>query len=641
MRILLINDHLGDVGGAERSVALTQALLEANGHTVALFGAAAGESAGSFFSRWFSLYYYLKARRILADFCPAVVHANSVSRILSPSVLWAAKQAGIPVVMTIRDPHIFCAKSWGLTKQRELCPKFSLWCLTRCLGEHSGFRAALVYLVKYLKVALHRPLIRHCCALFIAPSQAIRTLLFRNLGVDEQSCFYLPNFIAAVETEAVPREPAGFLFVGRISREKGVDLALRAVAQLVKEPEFNSLSLDVVGDGPALTELKELAVELGISRRVTFHGRLTGRKLSLCYLKAVSILMPSLWLENNPRVALEAFAHGRPVIASRLGGYPDLITDGENGYLFTPGSAAELAERMAQLCRHPAEADRLGANALRLAETEFTPKKHYEGLMAIYALAAHPKESGKTLVPFLTVLIAFLIVALGGYFLYEEYNAPKAALQIEGETYPVSASGEISIYADPILDRLRGAVNAAPKDKRALWDLAKSISALLDAKTPQPPELLVEEFLVLSNILKLDDNDSEALRWLANSTFRRQLYPEAVQYYRRYLAVDPKDTKARTQYGIALVFLGFHKLAIAEFDQALAGSPDNFEALAYKAVALTALDRKEEAQAAADLATAKAPSPEDRARIAAFILMANSKELPQEAASAAPSALPK
>lgn len=392
MRVLLVNDRLDLEGGAERSMRLTKVLLEEHGHTVELFGSDHGEDLSSYWSRWYSGHFQRKMEQLLDEFKPDLVHANSVSRIISPSPLLAAKRRSIPVLMTLRDPHLCCARSWGITHGGEVCPKFSYRCLFRCQGDSSlplGF-------IKYLKVSLHRSILSSCCAHFIAPSRALRQMAIRNLGITPESISYLPNFIVVNQTTAGNKvEPlvGRLLIVARLGREKGIATAIRALDTVLKKAPHLPLKLMIAGAGPARTELHRLSVHLGVSERVEFLGRLNSERVRQEFQLAQTAIIPSLWFENNPRVGLEAMQYERPLIVSDRGGLPELIENEISGLSFPANDSDALAVCLRQIVQNPDWAATLGRAGYVRLQRLFGPTQHYSGLIAIYNKLANSSNS--------------------------------------------------------------------------------------------------------------------------------------------------------------------------------------------------------------------------------------------------------
>lgn len=147
------------------------------------------------------------------------------------------------------------------------------------------------------------------------------------------------------------------LFVGRLAVEKNIDVLIRALALI--DPELN-VHLEIVGDGEQRTMLRDLVTELGLDEKVTFHGHVSDEQLHRLYLHADLFCQPGT-AELQSLVSLEAMSASQPVVLANALALPHLVTDGENGYLFTPGDAQDLAEKItAVLTASPAERARMG-----------------------------------------------------------------------------------------------------------------------------------------------------------------------------------------------------------------------------------------------------------------------------------------
>ena len=180
------------------------------------------------------------------------------------------------------------------------------------------------------------------------------------VGVHAISCGinadnYSPNF--------APRTENRILFVGRVTGEKQIDVLLQAVALL--DPELKA-RLEIVGGGDQRRNLEHLADTLGIRDRVTFTGYVTDDELRAAYSRATVFAMPSI-AELQSIATMEAMASGLPVVGANAMALPHLIHDNENGYLFRPGSAQDLADKLTKVLAAPAhELEALKRDSIRL-----------------------------------------------------------------------------------------------------------------------------------------------------------------------------------------------------------------------------------------------------------------------------------
>lgn len=189
-----------------------------------------------------------------------------------------------------------------------------------------------------------------------------------------------PNFVDVPLPGQVQRQ--GFLFVGRLSKEKGVGTLAAASAGLAAVERVS-----VIGDGP------ESGVFGGISG-VELLGARDANGVLESMTKALALIIPSIWYENFPRTLVESFACGLPVIASRLGALETLIDDGINGLLFTPGDASDLAAKMNWAAANPQAMSAMGQEARRKYERLWTGDRNYDQLMVIYRDAIASRKMG-------------------------------------------------------------------------------------------------------------------------------------------------------------------------------------------------------------------------------------------------------
>lgn len=172
----------------------------------------------------------------------------------------------------------------------------------------------------------------------------------------------LPDAGPVASRPSLPGHPRGpVLFVGRLVERKGVAYLIDAIARV----SDRELSLEIIGDGPAHASLQARAEALGVADRVTFRGKVTSDELQASYARAAVFVLPSVVdargdTEGLGVVLLEAMNYGTPVIASRIGGIPDIVEDGVSGLLVPAGDVTALAEALRRLIEDPALARRLG-----------------------------------------------------------------------------------------------------------------------------------------------------------------------------------------------------------------------------------------------------------------------------------------
>ncbi len=169
-------------------------------------------------------------------------------------------------------------------------------------------------------------------------------------------------------------DPPCVLLLGRLTYEKGFDVALRACAEVVRE--FPSLRVVLAGDGPARASLTALADDLGLDDRLDVRGAVPSPDVSALLAGATVVAVPSRYEEPFGLVALEAALAARPVVASRVGGLPEVVVDGETGMLVPSDDPHALADGLRAVLRDPDRASRLGAAGRGRAERDFSVERH-------------------------------------------------------------------------------------------------------------------------------------------------------------------------------------------------------------------------------------------------------------------------
>jgi glycosyltransferase involved in cell wall biosynthesis len=170
------------------------------------------------------------------------------------------------------------------------------------------------------------------------------------------------------------------VFAGRIVREKGAGVLLRAAAEV--DGDFL-----LCGDGRHLDPMRALAAELGIAERVTFTGWLGADDLAAALGEASVVVMPSLWPEPFGLVGIEGFAAGRPAVASATGGIVDWLQDGVSGLGVPPGDVPALARALQTLLDDPARQAEMGAAGKATVAERFSSERHVEAVLAAYERA--------------------------------------------------------------------------------------------------------------------------------------------------------------------------------------------------------------------------------------------------------------
>jgi glycosyltransferase involved in cell wall biosynthesis len=196
-------------------------------------------------------------------------------------------------------------------------------------------------------------------------------------GIPLEKIFVKPNFMDASQTLPAYGDGKYALFLGRLSPEKGIWTLVHAFRKL------KGISLKIAGTGPMEAELRGFLKENAVEN-VELVGFKSGEDKWQLLRESMFLVMPSEWYETFGLVILEAYAAGKPVLASNIGSLPWLVRDGKSGLLFKTGDVDDLAQQIMRLSTHSDEREAMGRFGRGLVETEYGSEKNYELLMELF-----------------------------------------------------------------------------------------------------------------------------------------------------------------------------------------------------------------------------------------------------------------
>ena len=382
MKILIVHNRYQQRGGEDAVVASERDLLAGHGIDVETLEENNDDITGLKGKVEASLSVFTgskhsndRVKAKLESFQPNVVHVHNWFPTVSPSIFWNCHRAGIPVVNTIHNYRLLCVNATFFRDGRvcEDCMGTTLRSPGVIHGCYRNSRAGSAVatagmLAHWGAGTWHRAVDR-----FIALSTFAKQKLIEG-GLPESKILVKQNFVDP-DPGARSGGTGNYLFVGRLTEEKGI----RTLIQCWKNGTDLPL-LTFVGRGPLEDEVRDAAA---IMKNVEWLGSRNSDEVSELMGSAKALLCPSLWYEAMPRVVIESMAVGTPVIASRLGSYPEMIVDGESGVLFESGNANDLLIRLRDLEAGGALIGMRSGARLRY-ESEYTGSKNFALLLEIY-----------------------------------------------------------------------------------------------------------------------------------------------------------------------------------------------------------------------------------------------------------------
>jgi len=372
MKILMVHKFYYVEGGAERYVFNVTDLLQKKGHTVIPFAMQDDRNFDSEYSDYFvdrfgpdQLFQtknpckrlkianrivfnrdaQKKLSRLIDETQPDIAHVHSIYHHLSPSVLHTLKKHNLPVMMTLHDYKIVCPNYIFLDGQRKVC--------TACQGRHfwkatakkcfrnSYAASALVTAEAYVnawKKSYHDNV-----DVFVSPSRFLGDKI-SQYGYQDKPVLVQPYTLDLDAYEPCYDPSDYFVFMGRLTHEKGVHFLLDAAKKI------HGADLYILGTGPLEAEMRQRVAQEKMTH-VKMLGYKTGAELREIVRRAKFTVITSEWHDNSPLVIYESLSLGNPIVGARMGGIPELIEEGSDGYVYERGDLATFVDR-AVILRH-------------------------------------------------------------------------------------------------------------------------------------------------------------------------------------------------------------------------------------------------------------------------------------------------
>jgi len=399
MKIISVNKFFWQKGGSEAVFFGEKALLESRGHTVVPFSMADKKNLPSDYSRFFvshidyataggtaklrsamNVIYSFEAKekmkQLLAEFTPDVAHFHIFQHQISPSVFGPLKKMGVPLVLTLHDPKPMCP-SYKMYVNGATCEACKGRKFYHCVVNKCTKGSRVKSLINTVEMYLHYMLgYYQNVERYIAVSRFYRDKMI-EFGFKPGQVVYIPNFIDASRFERPYGDEGYGLFFGRLSYEKGLDHLLEAAALTPDIP------YKIAGTGPSEGQLKQIVADRGLGN-VEFLGFVTGDALLDLIAKASFTVTPSIGYENCPMSVLESLALQTPVIGAEIGGIPELVKHGVDGYTYEAGDSQALADVAQLMMSDSVRRQKMGEAGRKKIVENFNEENHYQQLIDLY-----------------------------------------------------------------------------------------------------------------------------------------------------------------------------------------------------------------------------------------------------------------
>lgn len=352
MKVLLINNFFYRKGGSETVFFNTARLLEQVGHQVCFFSVARKENISSPFSKYFisdtskaskvkgflSYFYNKEAARKLEQLIlaekPDIAHSHLMWGCTAPAIFKVLKKYKIPLVHTVHDYRMVCP-AYTFTSGGSICEgckgKHFYKCATKRCSKGSLLMSTVMAAEMYYRNAFYNPT-KNIDGLIYVSNFAKNIHVKYSPGFQKLQSMVLYNCTQKQDVGEKVRKDY-YLYYGRLSHEKGVEMVIEAFKQLPQT------KLKIVGTGPIE---KDLIQDAKGTNNIEFLGFKSGDELHQLVQGAQFVIVPSQWYENNPMTIVESYSFGTPVIGSDLGGIPEIIEESKTGYVFNHSSLESL-----------------------------------------------------------------------------------------------------------------------------------------------------------------------------------------------------------------------------------------------------------------------------------------------------------
>lgn len=323
---------------------------------------------------------YEKLRALIAIEKPDVLYCL-IPGWLSSEIFRAAAENNIPIILRVSDFRLICGNN-TLLRNGDICEE----CIHgnySCMQKHKCVKNSFILsTIRKLQLEYER---KHetyqCIDAVITPPQFTANKFIESGYFPKEKVHVNPTFLDASDIAPNYKHQNYVLCLGRFSSEKGFIHVIEALKYLKDLPVKVAVTGSKENCDP---QMKALMEQYHLEDKIDFVGFVHGEQLEKLTAEAMCVACPAIWYENLPNTVIEAYAYGKPVIASNLGSLAEIVEDGKTGLLFEPKDAEQIAECIRKLYENPKFTEELGRNARKKCEDDFSPEKHWKKFEKIY-----------------------------------------------------------------------------------------------------------------------------------------------------------------------------------------------------------------------------------------------------------------
>lgn len=398
MKVLMVNKFHYLKGGSEKYYFELADLLRKKGHEVAFFSMKDEKNKYTDCKEYFvepidlnngsklkaldviySKNNKQKMKEALEEFKPDIVHLNNFQRQLSSSIVEAINEKNIPIVFTAHDVQAICPAIVMLDNNKNVCEKCMNGKYINCIKNKCVKNSTLKSVLGAIEGKYYRnkKIYKEKIDYIITPSEFYRKKMIED-GIDENKIEAIHNFINIEDYNIETTNNNYALYVGRLSKEKGILKLVEAFSRL------DNRKLYIAGDGPEKNEIERIIKEKNLQNNIKLLGFLKQEEVKKYISEASFVVIPSIWYENCPYSILETQAIGKPVIGANIAGIPELVKDKENGLIYDYDNVDELEKSMKLLFENEKLANEYGENAKKYAKNNYDKEIYYKKINNIY-----------------------------------------------------------------------------------------------------------------------------------------------------------------------------------------------------------------------------------------------------------------